>query len=116
MNWYLDVLKKYMVFEGRARRKELWMFLLFHFIILAALMILENIIGTGGIIQMLYTLGVLLPCLSVGVRRLHDTGRSGWWILIGFIPIANFALIFFYVMEGTEGENAYGPNPKDSVA
>ena len=82
MNWYLGVLKQYAVFEGRARRKEYWMFLLFNVVIAAALAIVGRAIGLDGMLRGLYTLGVLIPGLAVSVRRLHDTGRSGWWLLI----------------------------------
>src|SRR6516165_3658422 len=98
MEWYLDVLKKYAVFEGRARRKEYWYFVLFNLLISIGLagidfMIMSAISGGGkedmrGIspLRMLYSLAVLVPSIAVSVRRLHDTGRSGWWYLIGFIP------------------------------
>lgn len=119
MNWYLDVLKKYFVFQGRARRKEYWMFTLFSVLIYIALMIIEGILGMGGegglgLLSSLYSLGVLLPSLGVAVRRLHDTNRSGWWLLIGLIPIlGGIVLLVFMVLDSQPGTNQYGPNPKE---
>lgn len=113
MNWYLDVLKKYAVFEGRARRKELWMFVLFNAIVLIALSLVEAIVGGPGILSGLYSLAVLIPSLAVGARRLHDTGRSGWWQLIALVPfIGTIVLIVFFVADSQPGTNQYGPNPK----
>ena len=118
MQWYTEVLKKYAVFSGRARRKEFWMFALINIGISIVLSILDAIIGTRtdsgfGILSGIYSLAVLLPSLAVGVRRLHDTGRSGWWILIGLIPlIGAIVLIVFYAQEGKPGDNQYGPDPK----
>jgi uncharacterized membrane protein YhaH (DUF805 family) len=118
MQWYLEVLKKYVVFSGRARRKEFWMFVLINVAISIVLSILDAIIGTRtdsgiSILSSIYSLAVLLPSLAVSVRRLHDTNRTGWWILIGLIPIVGFIiLIVFYAMEGTAGDNQYGPDPK----
>ncbi|MFJ7128640.1 DUF805 domain-containing protein [Streptomyces sp. NPDC098101] len=112
MNWYLDVLKKYAVFSGRARRKEFWMFTLFNFIAAVILSILDNILGIQ-ILSLIYTLAVFLPALGVSVRRLHDTGRSGWWILIALVPLVGFiVLLVFNCLEGEQQQNAYGPNPK----
>lgn len=118
MNWYVDVLKKYVVFNGRARRKEFWMFTLFNVIISIVLNVVDRAIGTDssagtGLLGGIYTLLVLLPSLGVTVRRLHDTDRSGWWILIGLIPIVGaIILLVFNVQEGTAGENSHGPDPK----
>jgi uncharacterized membrane protein YhaH (DUF805 family) len=119
MNWYLDVLKKYAVFNGRARRKEYWMFFLFNVIISIVLLIVDGIIGTSavpgalGLLGGLYALALLIPGIAVAVRRLHDTGRSGWWILIGLVPfVGGIVLIVFLVQDGTPGENQFGKNPK----
>jgi uncharacterized membrane protein YhaH (DUF805 family) len=123
MQWYVEVLKKYAVFSGRARRKELWMFALISFLIALALSIIEFSTGLYdattnlGYLSSIYGLAVLLPSLAVGVRRLHDTGRSGLWILIGLVPLVGaIVLIVFYVIEGDAGENEYGPNPKQMAA
>ncbi|WP_137991322.1 DUF805 domain-containing protein [Streptomyces vilmorinianum] len=112
MNWYLDVLKKYAVFNGRARRKEFWMFTLFSVIVSIVLSIIDSALGIQ-LLSLIYTLAVLIPTLAVSVRRLHDTGRSGWWILIGLIPLVGaIILIVFYATEGNQTDNAHGPNPK----
>jgi uncharacterized membrane protein YhaH (DUF805 family) len=119
MNWYLQALKKYADFSGRARRKEYWFFVLFYVIILIVLMIIDGFVGTQmggagvGILTCIYALGMLIPALAVTVRRLHDTGRSGWWILIQFVPlVGSIVLLIFLLIEGQPGQNAYGPSPK----
>ncbi|MER5203632.1 DUF805 domain-containing protein [Streptomyces sp. NPDC002825] len=113
MNWYLDVLKKYAVFSGRARRKEFWMFYLFNIIAVFILAIVDNVIGIYPALTGIYFLAVLLPYLGVTVRRLHDTGRSGWFILIGFIPlVGGIILLVFLATDGEQQQNAHGPNPK----
>lgn len=111
MDTYVDVLKKYTVFTGRADRSEYWMFVLVNFIIMFVLNIPDSIIF--GVIALLYSLGVLLPSIGVGIRRLHDTGRSGWWLLISLIPIIGaIVLIIFLVQDSEAGTNKYGANPK----
>ena len=119
MNYYLDVLRKYFVFEGRSRRKEYWMFVLFSILISIVLTVVERVTGLYsaengmGFLSSIYSLAILIPSISVGVRRLHDTGKSGWWILIGLIPfIGTIVLIVFFVMDSDPGQNEYGPNPK----
>jgi len=113
MNWYLDVLKKYAVFNGRARRKEYWMFFLFNIIIMVVLGIVEGMVGGPGVLGALYGLAVLLPGIGVSIRRLHDTDRSGWWLLIGLIPlIGAIVLLVFFVQDSQAVENQHGPNPK----
>ncbi|MEV5731925.1 DUF805 domain-containing protein [Streptomyces sp. NPDC014940] len=116
MHWYIDVLKKYAVFSGRARRQEYWMFFLFNIIISIVLAIVDAAIGSN-VLAGIYALATLLPGLGVAVRRLHDTGRSGWWILIGFIPLVGaIILIVFLATEGKPETNQYGPNPKYAQA
>ncbi|MDT9689055.1 DUF805 domain-containing protein [Streptomyces sp. P9(2023)] len=113
MNWYLDVLKKYAVFNGRARRQEYWMYMLFNLIAYIVVAVVDVVLTTQPLLTGIYALGVFLPTLGVTVRRLHDTGRSGWWILIGAIPLVGFIiLIVFYATEGNQTDNSYGPNPK----
>lgn len=117
MNWYLEVLKKYAVFSGRARRTEYWMFFLFNIIIGFVLGFIEGLFGGPGVLGMIYSLAVLIPGIAVSVRRLHDTDRTGWWILIGLIPVIGaIVLLVFMVLDGTPGQNKYGPNPKDFPA
>ena len=114
MNWYLDVLKnKYALFTGRARRTEYWMFFLFNIVIGLGIAVIESIIGTGGILGIVFSLAMLIPGIAVTVRRLHDTGRSGWWILISLIPVIGWIiLLVFMVLDSHPGDNEYGPNPK----
>jgi uncharacterized membrane protein YhaH (DUF805 family) len=125
VDWYLRVLTKYAEFDGRARRKEYWMFFLVNLIIsvligfatgfIGGMLGLPNTLVT--MIALVYSLAVLLPGLAVGVRRLHDTGRSGWWLLIALIPILGaLILLFFSVQDSEPGSNSYGPNPKASFA
>src|SRR5512138_3214375 len=122
MSWYIAVLKKYVTFDGRARRKEYWMFALFNFIFAIVAMILDNVLGlanenTGyGVIYTLYGLAVALPGLAVSVRRLHDIGKSGWWLFIALIPlIGAIWLLVLTVTDSQPGDNQYGPNPKASA-
>ena len=113
MNWYFEVLKKYAVFDGRAHRTEFWLFFLFSFIISFFLGVIVGLVGSLWFITTLYALAVLIPGLAVSVRRLHDTNRSGWWILTGLVPILGWiALLIFYVEDSRPGANQYGPNPK----
>jgi len=118
MNWYFEVLKKYAVFSGRARRKEYWYFVLFNFLIGILLGIIDGAIGgfdpeKVGILGLIYTLAILIPSLAVTFRRLHDTGRSGWWWLIGLIPLIGWIVLFvFMVLDSDPETNEYGPSPK----
>ena len=117
MNWYIGVLKKYAVFSGRAQRTEFWMFVLINLLVSIGLNIIDVIIGTAPLLGSLYALGVIIPTLAVSVRRLHDTNRSGWWLLIGLVPLIGLiVLIVFYVQDSDAGSNAFGPNPKGAPA
>ena len=125
MHWYIDVLKKYTVFSGRARRKEFWMFFLFSVVILMIFAVIDEFMGlkfemggdSYGFLSSLYYLGVAIPYLAVIVRRLHDTDRSGWWILISLIPlIGGIILLVFLILEGTKDDNRFGPDPKAETA
>ncbi len=122
MDWYIQVLKKYAVFSGRARRKEYWFFVLFNILISIALSMIDGVLGTTnadtgtGILGGIYSLAVLIPSIAVLVRRLHDTDRSGWWALIGLIPIIGWiVLLVFMVQDSHPGQNQYGPNPKEAA-
>lgn len=111
MSWYIDALKKYVVFEGRSRRKAYWMFALFNFIFYAIAALIDALIHTR-ILSILYDLAVLLPGLAILARRLHDTNRSAWWILIGLIPvIGGIILLVYTLLPSQAGENKYGPKP-----
>lgn len=117
MDWYLQVLQKYTVFEGRARRKEYWFFVLFNLIITIVISVVESGIGTGGVLGIIYMLGVFLPSVAVAIRRLHDTDRSGWWLLISFIPVIGvIVLLVLLALDSTPGDNRFGPNPKGEGA
>ena len=141
--YYVDTLKnRYAQFKGRASRSEFWYFVLFNLVVSIVFAILDNILGTSysyevatntmatatteaasvsvtqtiGYLQSFYGLAVIIPSLAVSVRRLHDLGKSGWWILLAVIPLVNligfFVLLYFYVQDSQPGENEYGPNPK----
>ena len=113
MNWYLDVLKKYAVFGGRARRKEYWLFVLVSAFIIFALWFFEALVGGPGVLGMFYGLAVLIPGIAVAVRRLHDTDRSGWWFLIVLLPlIGAIVLLVFMLLDGNPHENQYGADQK----
>ena len=119
MNWYLEVLKKYAVFEGRARRKEFWFFNLFNILISMTLGFIDIFTGnfdpeTGlGFFRGIYALGVMIPEAAVSFRRLHDTDRSGWWLLIFLVPVIGFlVLLYFMVLDSNPERNEYGASPK----
>ncbi|MEU0781651.1 DUF805 domain-containing protein [Streptomyces sp. NPDC006173] len=119
MHYYTDVLKKYASFQGRARRSEYWMFALFNVVI--ALVLIGLAAATKStvfyVLYVAYILAVILPSLGVLVRRLHDTGRSGAWFFISFVPfVGGLVLFIFTVLEGNPGPNEYGPNPKGADA
>ena len=123
MNWYIEVMKKYSVFSGRARRSEYWFFVLINIlisIILGFVATMTGIMGAGmhlGILSGLYSLAMIIPSLAVSVRRLHDTNRSGWWLLICLVPLIGLIiLLVFMLLDSTPGENQYGPNPKAATA
>jgi uncharacterized membrane protein YhaH (DUF805 family) len=122
MNYYLNVLKNYAVFTGRARRSEYWFFVLFNLIIAFVLGVVDGLLNLSigkntGVLGTIYSLAVFIPSIAVMVRRLHDTNRSGWWIFVGLIPIVGaIVLIIFAVQDSTPGENKYGQNPKSVSA
>ena len=129
MEWYLNVMKQYTNFSGRARRKEYWMYVLFYSLFLIAAMIIDNVAGLCfetefmgqsmsagyGWLYMLTALIHFLPSLSVVVRRLHDVGKSGWMYLIIFIPIIGLIwLLVLLTKDSQAGDNTYGASPKAS--
>ncbi len=113
MNWFIKVLKQYADFNGRARRTEYWMYTLFYVIFSVAAQILDSALGLAtledgnGPIYLILSLGLLIPSIAVCVRRMHDLGKSGWYIII---PIYNIILA---ATNGQVGENQYGPDPKN---
>jgi uncharacterized membrane protein YhaH (DUF805 family) len=121
MSWYLEALKKYAVFGGRSRRKEYWYFVLFSLIVSLVLSAIDALLGTFssstnvGLLGGIYGLAIIIPSIAVSVRRLHDIDRTGWWVLISLVPvIGTIVLLVFAALEGTPGENRFGPNPKAS--
>ena len=116
MQDYLNVLKNnYANFEGRARRREYWMFFLCNIVIGFLCFVLDMglamTIGIAGL-NLIYMLAVIIPGIAVTIRRLHDTGRSGWWILLGLVPVAGLVLLVFMLMDSQPGDNQWGRNPK----
>jgi len=122
MESYLNGWKHFADFKGRARRKEYWMFLLINTLISGVLLMLDIFIGLSsnglgfGFFSIAFALAVIIPNYAVAVRRLHDVGKSGWMLLIAFIPlIGAIWLLVLFVSEGNSGENQYGPDPKFQV-
>ena len=118
MNYYIQALKKYFVFSGRARRSEYWYFALFNFFIIIVLQFLSNVIGDiAALLVSIYALAVFIPGLAVLVRRLHDVGKSGWMVFISLIPIiGGIWLLVLTIRDSNPGDNLYGPNPKTPPA
>lgn len=115
MGYYFGCLRKYATFTGRARRKEFWMFLLFSTIIAIVCRVLDSSLDTGMLIGNIYSIAILLPSFAVWCRRFHDIGKSGWWILISLVPIVGAILCIVYACkDSAQGENQYGPNPKQA--
>lgn len=119
LGYWTGCYRKYATFTGRARRAEYWWYTLFNVIIYAALITVGILIGSSdgsatvvGILVGVYLLAVLLPTLAVTTRRLHDSGLSGWWQLIGFIPLGGFVVFIMTLLNGNPGTNQYGPDPR----
>lgn len=128
MEWMIMPLKRYADFRGRSRRKEYWMFFLLILIVGLGLGILtgglgammdptgaaaDGMMGAGSIFMILFYLAILIPALAVQVRRFHDQDKSGWFVLLGFIPfVGGIIVLVFMCLEGTKGENRFGPDPK----
>ena len=122
MSWFILALKKYATFSGRARRKEYWFFVLFYVLISIVATVIDSMTGSFdptmgmGMLGLLVALALLIPSLAVAVRRLHDTDRSGWWVLLCLIPlIGGIWLLVLLCLDSTPGENQYGPNPKEET-
>jgi uncharacterized membrane protein YhaH (DUF805 family) len=108
-------LTKYVDLSGRARRSEYWYFVLFNVIVTVLALVLDRVIGFP-IFQLVVGLGLLLPGLGVAVRRLHDTGRSGWWLLLGLIPLVGSIILIVWMASDSQPDNQYGPSPKFGTA
>jgi uncharacterized membrane protein YhaH (DUF805 family) len=114
MEWYLKVLRKYMTFFGRACREEYWSFVLFQIIITLVIGIIDLLLKDAYmLLSLVYYLVTLIPTIAVSVRRLHDVGRSGWWLLLNIIPFCGIILLIFFLSDSQPHTNAYGPSPKD---
>ena len=120
--WFLNPLKeKFADFSGRARRKEFWMFYLFCSIISSILSVIDSVLDLGstigfGVLSPIFSLIILIPYLAVSVRRLHDTNKTGWYLLLLLLPIIGWIwLLVLFVIEGDEGKNEYGDDPKNPV-
>ncbi|WP_157220638.1 DUF805 domain-containing protein [Flavisphingomonas formosensis] len=139
MEWMLLPFRRYAQFSGRSRRKEFWYFTLFVFVVSLILSALDSALGlggsttrefnrtsmgmsayygsSGGLLSGIFSLAALIPSLAVSVRRLHDTDRSGWWLLLMFLPIIGWIiLLVFYLTDGSRGTNRFGPDPKETPA
>ena len=122
MEWMTLPLKRYADFSGRSRRKEYWMFLLGVIIVAVIVGIIEGILGINGMVggvygplTLLLALAVFIPALACQVRRFHDQDKSGWFVLLGFIPLlGGIIVLVFMLLEGTSGPNRFGPDPKGS--
>ena len=114
MNWYLTLMtQKYASFSGRARRTEYWMFFLVYFVIALVIGVVEGLLSIGGYLTGIFALVHLLPSLGVTARRLHDTNRSAWWMLVSFIPVIGWlVLLYFMLNAGDAQDNRFGSNPK----
>jgi uncharacterized membrane protein YhaH (DUF805 family) len=116
---YLAVIRKYTIFTGRAGRKEFWLFALTNFVISIIFSIFTKIPVLGilvGIVSFLFGLAILIPGIMVGIRRLHDTNKTGWLLLLCLIPVAGWiAVLVLCAMEGTPGDNQYGPEPEENA-
>lgn len=110
MDYFIGALKKYADFNGRARRKEYWMFVLIYMVINIVLAVLGM-----DVISMIVGLALLVPSISIGARRLHDTGRSGWWQLIYFVPLIGLIVMIVFLVQDSHDENDYGVNPKSGA-
>ena len=112
-NWKTVVFERYALFEGRARRAEFWWFWLANLIVIVLLAILaSSVSNVFWLLYAVFALAMLVPSLAVAVRRLHDTGKSGWLLLIGLIPFGGIVLLIFYLLDSTPGSNQYGLSPK----
>ncbi|MED1203921.1 DUF805 domain-containing protein [Heyndrickxia acidicola] len=114
MKWYLGVLRNYVNFKGRARRREYWMFFLLNAIFTLVLTAVDSAFHLNKILSTIYSFAVAIPGLAVGARRLHDIGKSGWWQLLGFIPLVGGIILIVFWCQNSTIENKYGRNPKES--
>lgn len=114
MNYFINPLRKYAIFKGRASKKEYWMFVFYYFIIFFILIIFAPNSFSSEIIYT-YILAMAIPIYSAGARRLHDTNRSALWLFASFVPILNIIVLVFLAMDGNVGDNKYGAEPKNLI-
>lgn len=115
MDWYLRAWKKFGVFDGRATRKEYWVFSLINFFVMMILSVVDIFIFPILYLIVIFFFASLLPSLAVGVRRLHDIGKSGWWMFISLVPlVGGIWLLVLFLSDSMANENKYGPNPKQA--
>jgi len=114
LDYFKMAFQKYADFSTRSRRSEFWYFTLFNTILSYAILLGIGAVSEmiGATANMIYSLAAFIPSLAVGVRRLHDTGRSGWWYLIALTGIGVFVLIFWFATDGVRESNKWGSNPK----
>jgi uncharacterized membrane protein YhaH (DUF805 family) len=111
-----SVLTQYTGFSGRARRSEYWYFFLFNVLVSIVAGVIDTALNSP-VLGIIVTLGLLLPSIAVSVRRLHDTGRSGWWLLISLVPLVGaIVLLVFQCQDSEPGANRFGPSPKDGLS
>lgn len=111
MEHFIDALKKYADFTGRATRKQYWMFVLFYMIIYIALAVIDGVLQTF-VLSLIFSLALLVPSISIAARRLHDTGRTGWWQLIYLVPLIGLIVMLVFLVQDSHDENQFGLNPK----
>jgi uncharacterized membrane protein YhaH (DUF805 family) len=119
--------KNYTNFQGRSRRAEYWWPVLFTFLVGIILQVVAGVLAASGeagamiaglimLVYVVFILAIIIPSISIGVRRLHDRDMSGWWLLLGLIPFGGIVLLVFFCLEGTRGPNKFGPDPKGLIA
>ena len=113
MEYFIGAFKKFADFSGRASRKEYWMFILFVLIISISLSIVDAVLDML-ILSPIFSLAILVPSISIAARRLHDTGRTGWWQLIALVPLIGIIVLLVFYVQDSQDENTYGPNPKQA--
>ncbi len=111
MEYFLGAFKKYGDFTGRATRQEYWMYILIYILIYIALVVIDGLMGVP-LLSLLFLLACFIPNISIAARRLHDTGRSGWWQLIGIIPLIGLVVMLIFLTQDSHDQNEYGPDPK----
>jgi uncharacterized membrane protein YhaH (DUF805 family) len=111
MQYFTNALKKYADFSGRATRQEYWMYILFYMVFYIVLAVVEGVLGLS-ILTTVFSLGLLVPTISLAARRLHDTGRTGWWQLLSLVPIVGSIVLIVFLVQDSDDDNPYGQNPK----